>query len=106
MVRYPDEAIGEWRRTIRFQRVADRARWPDDGGDRQHNQGDNFQRRKEIAHGVQQFARIEGDQNHQREVNNAVDQQRQRAVAGQRAIPTSKETVAVRGVANSGPTAR
>ena len=54
-----DEAIGEWRGTIRFHRVADRARRPDNRGDRQHNQGDNFQRRKEISHRIQQFARIE-----------------------------------------------
>ena len=85
-----DETIRERRGTIGFHRVANRASRPDNRGHREHDQGDNFQRRQEIADGIQQFARIEGNQDHQREIDNAIDKQRQRAVAGQRSNPHFK----------------
>ncbi|MND47778.1 hypothetical protein D3C80_386790 [compost metagenome] len=84
------EPVGECRRFVGVQRFADRTRRPHDGRHGQHDQRQNFHRCQEVAHGIQQFARIEGDQNHQREVNQAINQQRQRAVTGQRRNPDFK----------------
>ena len=84
------KAVGERRIFIGVHRVADRACRPDDSGYRQHDQGHNFQRRQEVTHGIQQFARVEGNQNHNREVDQAVDKQRHRAVTRQRSNPYFK----------------
>jgi hypothetical protein len=64
--------------------AADWACWPDDSGNRQHNQRHDFQWRKKVTHGVQQFARIKGNQNHNGEVDQAVDKQRHFTATGQR----------------------
>ncbi|MNZ62672.1 hypothetical protein D3C78_808000 [compost metagenome] len=49
----------------------------------QHGQGDDLQRREEAPYGIQQTARIQRDEEHQQEVNRAVEEQCQRALAGQ-----------------------
>ena len=79
-----DEAAGEGGALIVFSSRRDGACRPDQRGDAEHRQRDDFQRREEVAHGVQQLAGIERNANHQREIDKAVDKQRQRAVAGQR----------------------
>ena len=52
--------------------------------DAQYGQGDDLQRREEAPNGIQQTARIQRDEEHQQEVHRAVEEQRQRALAGQR----------------------
>ncbi|CSP50534.1 Uncharacterised protein [Shigella sonnei] len=75
---------------ISLSRRADRTRRPDNRGNRQDDQRDNFQRRKEVAHGIQQLARIERNQNNDSEIDQAVDKQRQRGITSQRRNPHFK----------------
>ena len=64
--------------------MADRAGRPDNRRNGQHNQRQNFQRRQEVADGIEQLARIQRDQNHQRKIDKAIDKQRQLTATGQR----------------------
>ena len=70
--------------------MADRAGRPDDGRNGEHNQRQNLQRRQEVTHGIQQFARIERDQNDNGKIDHAVDKQRHGRIAGQRGDPHFK----------------
>ena len=79
-----DETVGERSGLIGFHRVADRACRPDNSGNGEHNQRQNFQRCQEVTHGIQQFTRVERHQDDQRKVDKAVDKQRQLTVTGQR----------------------
>ena len=52
--------------------------------DAQHSQGKDLQRCEEASNRVQQAARVQGNEEHQQEVDRAIQEKRQRAFAGQR----------------------
>ena len=61
-----------------------RTRRPQQNSEAQRRQRQDLDRRQHVAHGVEQPARIEGDADHQAEVDQAVDQQGRTVVAKQR----------------------
>ena len=85
-----NETAGEGRTLIVGGRRNGSACRPEQRGHTEHGQGDNFQWRQEVAHGIQQFAGIERHANDQHEVDQAVDKQRQPAFTGQRGDPHLK----------------
>ncbi|MCY1415872.1 hypothetical protein D9M71_313680 [compost metagenome] len=79
-----DEALGERGVLVGRFRVTDGAGRQDEGSDAQRGERDDLQRREEASDGIQQLARIQGNQQHDQEVDQAVDEQRHGAMPGQR----------------------
>ncbi|MNH02957.1 hypothetical protein D3C79_622050 [compost metagenome] len=76
-----DETVGEGKLLIGLGGRDGAARGPEQGGEAEHGQGKYFHRCQHVTDRVQQPPRVEGDADHQGEVDDAVDEQRGRIAA-------------------------